>query len=111
MGPLAPWEWAWFLARGRPGTAFRRLRPGGVRWRGLTVRYPSIGALRRAFALAFRLTRAVAIGALLPPTYAERWAAAHPRLLDRLERWERRWETVPPLPRLADHYLAELERR
>ncbi|MGH7507424.1 MAG: SAM-dependent methyltransferase, partial [Longimicrobiales bacterium] len=27
MGPLCAWEWAWFLARARPATALRRLRP------------------------------------------------------------------------------------
>jgi SAM-dependent methyltransferase len=110
MGPLVPWEWVGFLSRGRPSAAFRRLRPGGVPWRGTTVRYPSIRRLRRAFAPAFRLTRVSAVGALLPPTELEGWTRRHPRLLASLARWERRFETLPPLPWLADHYLAELER-
>ena len=110
MGPLVPWEWAWYLRRGQPGKAFRRLRRGGVAWRGLTISYPSIGALRRAFAPWFRAQRVSAVGALLPPSYVEEWAAQRPRLLDRLGRWERRAETWPPLPWLADHYLVELER-
>jgi hypothetical protein len=110
MGPLVPWEWVWFLARGAPRKAFRRLKRGGTAWRGMTIRYPPIGAVRRAFAPAFRLRRAVAIGALLPPSYAEGWAGRHPRLLDALDRWERRCERLPPLPWLADHYLLELER-
>jgi SAM-dependent methyltransferase len=112
MGPLVPWEWAWFGLRGEPGKALRRLRPGGAEWRGMIIRYPSIGAAKRAFAPAFRARGApTALGALLPPTYAEAWAARHPRLLARLDRWERRWEHLPPLPWLADHYLLELERR
>jgi SAM-dependent methyltransferase len=110
MGPLAPWEWAWYLWRGQPAKAIRRLRRGGVAWRGLTIRYPSIGSLRRAFAPWFRLRRASAVGALLPPSYIESWAVRRPRLLARLNRWERRLETLPPLPWLADHYLLELER-
>ncbi|MFL5803533.1 MAG: class I SAM-dependent methyltransferase [Roseiflexaceae bacterium] len=110
MGPLVPWEWAWYLRRGQPAKAFRRLRRGGVEWRGLTIRYPSIRAVRRAFVPWFRARRASAIGALLPPSYAEGWAARHGRLLGRLDRWERRLETWPPLPWLADHYLLELER-
>src|SRR5262249_48644141 len=32
MGPLVPWEWAWYLWRGQPRKAFRRLRRGGVSW-------------------------------------------------------------------------------
>jgi SAM-dependent methyltransferase len=111
MGPVVPWEWGWFALRGELGRAFRRLRPGGVPWRGLAIRYPSIRAVRRAFAPGFRVRSARAVGALLPPSYAEPWAARHPRLLARLDRWERRWERVPPLPWLADHYLLELERR
>ena len=111
MGPWVPWEWLWFLAHGRPRTAFRRLAPGGVRWRGLQVRYPSPGKLRRACAPTFRLRRLAAVGALLPPSYAETWAARHPRTVAWLDLWERRLETLPPLPWLADHYLVELERR
>jgi hypothetical protein len=57
------------------------------------------------------MRRVAALGALLPPPYAEAWAARHPKLVEKLDRWERRWETVPPLPWLADHYLMELERR
>lgn len=110
MGPAVPWEWGWFLGRGEPGKAFRRLRPGGAAWRGLTVRYPTPGAVRRAFAPAFSARGVTAVGALLPPTYAEGWAARHPRLLARLDRWERRLESLPPLPWLADHYLLELVR-
>ncbi|HEV8579338.1 MAG TPA: methyltransferase domain-containing protein [Thermoanaerobaculia bacterium] len=110
MGPLVPWEWLGFLLRGRPSQAFRRLRRGGASWRGITVRYPSIRTLRSAFAPEFRLKRVSAIGALLPPTEFETWARRHPRLLASLARWERRFETLPPLSWLADHYLAELER-
>ena len=79
--------------------------------RDRVIRYPSIGAMKRAFDAGFRLRRTAALGALLPPSYVEPWAAAHPRLLAALDRWERRWETLPPLPWLADHYLLELERR
>jgi SAM-dependent methyltransferase len=110
MGPVAPWEWGWFLTQGQPGKAFRRLHRRGAAWRGLTIRYPSPGKVRRAFAPWFRQTRLSAVGALLPPSYAEEWAGRHPRLLALLDRCERRIETVPPLPWLADHYLIELER-
>lgn len=111
MGPLAPWEWIGFPLGGEPAKAFRRLRRGGVEWRGLTVRYPSPGTLRRALSPAFQPLRLSAVGALLPPTEWDAWAGRHPRLLASLARWERRLETVPPLPWLADHYLLELARR
>ena len=110
MGPLCVWEWGWYLLRGRPDKAFRRLRPGGVRWRGLTIRYPAPRRMQRDFAPYFRCVRVSAVGALLPPTYAEDWAARHPRLLERLNAWERRGETWPLMTCLADHYLLELQR-
>jgi len=111
MGPLVPWEWVWFLAKGEPRQAFRRLRREGALWRGLRIRYPSIGKIRKIFAAHFRLRQVRAIGALLPPPYTEDWAGRHPHLLSCLNRWERRLERIPPLPWLADHYLMELERR
>lgn len=111
MGPWVPWEWGAYLLQGQPAKAFRRLRPGGLCWRGLTVHYPSIGRLRKAFAPAFKLERVAALGALLPPSYLETWTRRHPRLLAALDRWERRLERFPPLPQLADHYVAELVRR
>lgn len=110
MGPMAPWEWFGNLLRGRPKTAFRRLWPGGVNWRGITIRYPSIGKLRRAFSPDFRLLRVSGIGALLPPPAFEEWANRHLRLVGTLSRWERRLESMPPIPWFADHYLMELER-
>lgn len=111
MGPLVPWEWLWYLGRGEGRKAFRRLRRDGVVWRGLTIRYPSIGTVRRRFAADFQLRRVSAIGSFLPPSYAEAWAARHPRILAGLDRWERWTETWFPFPWLADHYLLELERR
>ena len=110
MGPVVPWEWCWYLFRGQPRTAFRRLHVGGVEWRGLRVRYPSVGTVRRALLPAFRLRCTGAVGALLPPPYVEQWATRHMRLVRWLDRVERRWESCRLLALLADHYLIELER-
>lgn len=110
MGPAVPWEWAWFLLRGKPATAFRRFRRAGVTWRGMTIKYPSIRTLRRAWSPGFHLERVAALGALLPPTYVEMWARKYPEFVRRLAGIERRIETAPLLPWLADHYLLEMER-
>lgn len=111
LGRYVPWEWAWFLARGRRDAAFRRLAKGGAEWKGLRVSYPPLRDLRRTFSPGFRFLGARAVGAFLPPSYAEAWAARHPRLLDALDALERRIEALPPFPSLADHVLLELERR
>jgi SAM-dependent methyltransferase len=110
MGPAVPWEWGWYLAHGKPRTAMRRLRRDGAPWRGLRIHYPSIGQVRRTFAPHFVQRRVSAVGALVPPTFAETWAARHPRLLAALDSLERRAEATWPLPWLADHFLIELER-
>jgi hypothetical protein len=110
MGPLCPWEWVWYLGKGQPRKAFRRLRRGGASWRGLTIRYPSARAAGRAFQPQFRVRRVAGIGALVPPSYAEQWARRHERLVLRLDRVERRFETHPLLAALSDHYLLEMER-
>jgi SAM-dependent methyltransferase len=111
MGPAVPWEWLWYLFRGEPDRAFRRLRRAGASWSGLQIRYPSIAAARRAFAGDFKFLRVAALGALLPPPYAERLAVRYPQMIAALDRVERRYEAMWPLPWLADHYVMELERR
>ena len=109
MGPFAVWEWIWFGLRFQPGKATRRLRRN-VQWRGISLRYPSPAALGRLFSASFRIVRVSALGALLPPPFAEKLVAGRPGLAALLNRWERRVETLPPLPSLADHYLMEMER-
>jgi hypothetical protein len=87
------------------------LRRGGTEWSGIPIRYPSIRQVRRAFSPDFRTLRVSALGALLPPPYTERLLGKFPRMIRALDAIERRFESVWPLPHLADHYLLELERR
>ena len=110
MGRYVPWEWAWFLWRRDLRAAFRRVRGSAV-WRGVTIRYPTPGQVARVFRPHCRLRDVKALGALLPPPYANAWAESRPALVDRLNRWERRMESALPLAWLADHYVLELERR
>lgn len=110
MGPRVPWEWLWFLARGDLARAGRRLRDGGATWRGLTIRYYTANDVRGAFAPAFRVTRVSALGAIMPPPFAESWTLAHPRMAGAFEKLERALETTWPLPALADHVVVELQR-
>jgi SAM-dependent methyltransferase len=111
MGPVVPWEWGWFLWRGKGTSATRRLASDGVPWRGLRIRYPSIRATKQAFGSAFRPAAVYALGTLVPPTYAESWAERHRHLVTSLNSVERALEQVPGMAWLADHYLLELVRR
>lgn len=111
MGPVVPWEWAWFGLHGRPASAVRRLRRD-VEWRGMPLRYPSVGSAARAFGAAgFDVRGRRAVGVLLPPPYTERWAARHPHLIGSLDAAERHIERWPGAAGLADHYVLELVRR
>ena len=109
MGPLVPWEWIWYLLKGDPQKAFRRLKKDGVSWRGITIWYPSIRKAQAAFSPYFTTTRISALGTLLPPSYAESWAKSHSALIDRFKQIEERWVSSPLMTHFADHYLLEMK--
>ncbi|HEY1938431.1 MAG TPA: class I SAM-dependent methyltransferase [Candidatus Angelobacter sp.] len=109
MGPWCPWEWIWYLVHGDPARAFRRFR-SPVQWRGIHVSYPSLQTMRWWAKSHFTILRVSAIGVFVPPSYTETWALRHARLIQFLNRCERRLEAVPPLPWFADHYVIELSR-
>ncbi len=109
MGPLVPWEWLWYLRKGQPVKGFRRLSNKGVRWRGITIRYPAISSAANSFKPYFQVKRVSALGTFLPPSYAEKWAAAHPGWISRLERLERRLAYLKLVAYFADHYILEME--
>ena len=111
MGPWCVWEWLWFALHGEPSKALRRMRRGGAEWRGMRIAYPAAGALRASFAPHFKPLCVSALGLLVPPSYAEAWAARHVRLVELLDGWERRIEAWPGMARLADHYVYEMQRK
>lgn len=110
MGPIVPWEWLWMLLTAEPKKAFRRLKRGGVEWRGMRIHYPSIRRFRRSCPTQLQPQKVSAVGAFLPPTYVEPWIRRHPRFLNFLDSVEGRFRTWPPFPSVADHYLVELRR-
>jgi len=109
MGRYVPWEWAWYLARGDTRRAFRRLAKAGTAWRGLTIHYPTPGALARTLAPQFTARRRAALGFALPPSYAAGWLDFSPRALAFLSALERATSrfTAP----LGDHYILEAVRQ
>jgi SAM-dependent methyltransferase len=110
MGRLVPWEWLWYGLRAEPRKAFRRLRRGGIEWRGCRIHYPSPRQLADQLRGGFTARHAHPLGLLLPPSYACGWIHRHPRLLDLLLRFERRAHRWPRLAGLADHYVFEAAR-
>lgn len=102
-----------YLARRNTRKAFRRVRGRAIArlgGRSIHVRYPTIRQIQRAFAPSFVLSHVQAIGLFIPPSFAESWAAAHPRGLRRLaqiDRWLCDW---PVLRGIGDHVLLEFRK-
>ena len=97
MGRHVPWEWAWFIAHGKWRKAFRRLRKGGVRWRGMQIIYPTPTELSHILRPHFDLGRRRSLGLVLPPTYASGWLERSPRVLAALvnvEHAAQRWQAL-----------------
>ncbi|HEY8520459.1 MAG TPA: methyltransferase domain-containing protein [Gammaproteobacteria bacterium] len=111
MGRHAPWEWAWFLVRGRWREAFRRCRKDGALWRGLRIRYPTPAEFAAALGAQFAPIGRRPLGVLLPPTYASAWLERRPKVLGALATLERALQRWQPLAALADHYILEAVRR
>jgi SAM-dependent methyltransferase len=105
MGRHVPWEWAWYLVKGDPRRAFRRLQKSGTKWRGITIHYPTPRELARALAPQFDTRRRSGLGFALPPSYAGAWLERSPgsfRVLAMIERVCSRFTA-----NLADHFILE----
>ena len=112
FGVFTPGEWITELARGNMRSAFRRAARGDVQarlgGRAFTVRYHRRREMIDAFAPQFRFVGMRGIGVFVPPSAAEPWISAHPRLLGALEGLDR--VTSRPLAMFGDHVLYEFER-
>lgn len=111
MGKICPWELGWYVAHGRPKTAFRRFghSPSAkIAGSVIPVWYPTPGLIAREFEPMFRLIHVESLGLFLPPSYLKHLVRSSPslfRTLNSLEmkigRWTRGW---------GDHYIAVLEK-
>jgi SAM-dependent methyltransferase len=110
MGRHVPWEWAWFLLRGRWRKAWRRLTSAGVEWRGLMLSYPTPSEMAQCLWPFFMVERVSPLGFALPPSYASAWLERSPRALTMLGRLERFGQNCQALAAVSDHYIVEATR-
>ena len=112
FGPFPPGEVVAQLARGDRRAAFRRLARGDVParlgGREFAVRYHRPREVERALAPWFRPAGRRGVGVFVPPSAAEPWISAHPRLLRVLEALDR--AAARPLALLGDHVLYRFRR-
>ncbi len=129
MGRFCLWETLWYLLRGLPGKAFRRLsRIDDLRFtiddwaqaaqpdiplvtrhpplvNGFQVFYPTVAEVVLAFRDNFQLLSSRGIGILVPPSYVERRVRAVSRLFRVLSFLDRFLCGKPILRAMADHRL------
>jgi SAM-dependent methyltransferase len=109
------WETAWWLARGKPAKAFRRLRKGGVTAElapssVVHVHYLPVHELRHLFAPEFSLVAVHGIGLFVPPSYLEPHVRRFPILLRVAASLDRLFSSLPGLRCVADHVLLTFRR-
>ncbi len=114
-GRYVAWEILWYLARGDPRKALRRVRQGPIAGRiaeavTVEVHYPSVRELGRIFAPEFRLRRWKGVGVTVPPSYLEPHAQRFPRVCAALEGIDQMAGRCPLVRGLADHVLLTFER-
>lgn len=107
FGTFCPGEIATELLQGRPGQALRRRKRGAVAahlaGRQFNIVYHRRAALQKAFQPWFVLEKRIGIGIAVPPSAAEPWISAHPRLLNAMESLDRFLSSS--FAALGDHVL------
>ena len=110
---ICAWEIAWYCVHANFSKAFRRVRGRTVaRLDDLAVPvwYPTMRQIRRSFSPWFQVRSVRAVGLFVPPSYVERWAGEHRRLLRVLEAIDRVIASWPLLRGAGDHVMFEFVR-
>jgi SAM-dependent methyltransferase len=107
LSPVCVWEIAFYLFRGEPGKALRRLRGRADSSMGTPVFYPSERAIVAAFQTDFRLLGCYGVGLFVPPSYVTFLIDRQIERLSTLDHW---MADKPVLRSLADHRLYIFER-
>lgn len=113
FGTCCPGEMLVETLRGRPTQAFRRCKRGAVSARVANREFQMIyhrrSDIERAFDPWFVFERRIGIGVAVPPSAAEPWISACPRLLTAMEKLDR--IIASPLALLGDHVLYQFRRK
>jgi ubiquinone/menaquinone biosynthesis C-methylase UbiE len=114
VGRFSPWEMAWHLAHGKPGTAlqsFKRTPTTHTCAEGqVSVHYPSVNEMKRMFSPEFRLRGWKGIGVAVPPSCLDSIGRMAPRLVGGLAKIDRYLSSAPIFRSLGDCVLLEFER-
>jgi SAM-dependent methyltransferase len=101
------WEIAFYLLRGQPSKAFRRLSGRAKSSIGAMVFYPSAAQIVSAFRANFRLVNSYGIGFCVPPSYV---GFLSERKIEQLSAADQKLAGSPAFRWLADHRLYVFQR-
>jgi hypothetical protein len=108
------WEIAYHALHARFRKAVRRWTgktTATLNGESLTVYYPTVSQIRRAFSGHFELRRVQGIGVFVPPSYLESWVKKHQRLFGYLKRMDRLVSALPVFRVIGDHMLLTFKRK
>jgi len=113
MPKFSLWESLYFMVRFRLSKIFRRWTSREVEadLQGTWVKtwYYRPGQIKKWAQRDFTFIESRPIGFALPPSYAEDFFVKHPRLLNRLNKIEHRFERYSALSGMSDHFLIDLK--
>lgn len=112
MGPLCPWEVAWYVGHGRLGEALRRWRqpaPAKIGPVTIPIWYPSARRLRRDFAPWFDYAGSATLGLWLPPSYLDHLVERWPTFFAKVNQFEQ--ATASLCGGWGDHYIIIFEKK
>ena len=111
MGPVCPWEVAWYGLHGDVKRAMRRFRGRATAHIGPTtipIWYPSARQVRQAFSPWFHHIQTESLGFFLPPSYLEHLVHRWPRLFRALNHLDQ--STARLWRGWGDHVIIILQR-
>ena len=115
IGRICPWEFGYYLFKGRAKRAFvraaRGVTPVGMNHHTIWTNYYLPSEFYRAFAPHFALDSYRALSLFMPPPYLVDFYRRHRNGCERLGRLDDRLGALPLLRDMGDHFLIVMRRR
>ena len=113
MGRFCLWEAAYYTAKGKFKTAFRRLKGDSnfeANSHSMRVFYYSPRQLKTLFHPYFDYQNIYPVGLFIPPSYLNKQFSKRQHLLDKLDRLETKWGGHSVFSSLSDHFCIRFTR-
>jgi len=108
------WEQLYFISKRKFSEVFRRKKEfatADVDGEKVITYYYNPSDIKRLASTGFTIATKFPIGFFVPPSYLEPFFSSKPRLVDFLNRLEKRITTFSFLSQYADHYIIHLQKK